>query len=114
MVGPSLKRRAVDHLISAYGLSERKACRLLGLPRSTHRYRPRGRSDEQPLVDRIAELAAQHPGHGYRRIGLLLRQEGWRVNFKRVYRLWRLHGLSRRRATRKTASAAEASIPPAD
>jgi putative transposase len=98
MVGPSAKRRAVDHLISDYGFSERKACRLLGLPRSTHRYKPRRRNDEQALLDRMTEIARQHPNHGYRRVCRLLREQGWLVNPKRVYRLWRLHDLGQSRS----------------
>jgi putative transposase len=99
MVGPSARRRAVDHLKTAYGLSERKACRILGVPRSTHRYQPRRRGDEALLIERIAELAQQNPTYGYRRICRMLREQGWRVNPKRVYRLWHLHALARRRSS---------------
>jgi putative transposase len=62
-------------------------------PRSTQRYCPRPRADEEPLTRRIVELATEYGRYGYRRITALLRQEGWRVNHKRVERIWRREGL---------------------
>ena len=65
-------------------------CRALNQPRSTHRYRVKRPSDEeQRLVKRMHQLVRQHPRYGYRFIWACLRQEGWRVNRKRIYRLWR-------------------------
>ena len=84
-----------------YGLSERRACRLVGIGRSTLRYRPRVRADEQPLRQRLHELAAVRPRFGYRRLHVLLRREGVIVNHKRVERLYREEGLAVRRRTRK-------------
>ena len=75
------------------GVSERRACRVLGHARSTHRHRARGPDDEPRLVERIIALATQYGRDGYRRITGLLRGEGWRVNRKRVERLWRREGL---------------------
>ena len=75
------------------GSSERRACKVLGQPRSTQRYRPRVADDEERLVKRLVELATQYGRYGYRRITALLRREGWRVNHKRVERLWRREGL---------------------
>jgi transposase InsO family protein len=65
----------------------------LGQARSTQRHRPRVREDETRLVARIVELARQYGRYGYRRITALLRQDGWRVNAKRVERIWRQEGL---------------------
>jgi transposase InsO family protein len=75
------------------GVSERKACRALRQPRSTQRYSPKSANDEEPLTRRIIELATEYGRYGYRRITALLREEGWRVNHKRVERIWRLKGL---------------------
>jgi putative transposase len=57
--------------------------------------------EEQNLVKRMHELVRQHPRYGYRFITAKLRQEGWRVNFKRIYRLWRREGFKVPRKTRK-------------
>ncbi len=75
------------------GVSERRACRVLGQARSTHRQRPRIRDDEPRLASRVVELAREYGRYGYRRITALLRREGWRVNHKRVERMWRHEGL---------------------
>ncbi len=74
-------------------VSERRTCGVLGQPRSTQRYRPQVAGDEGRLVKRLHELARAHPRHGYRMMTAHLRGEGWRVNGKRVYRLWRREGL---------------------
>ncbi len=74
-------------------MSERRACKLVRQPRATHRYRPTERDDEKPLTRRIIELAAAYGRYGYRRITALLCREGWRVNHKRVERIWRREGL---------------------
>ena len=65
----------------------------MGQPRSTQRHEPKVRDDEPPLVKRIIELARRFGRYGYRRITALLRGEGWRVNHKRVERIWRQQGL---------------------
>jgi putative transposase len=79
-------------LIERHRMSERRACRLLGLDRSSCRYRPRPKLDEE-LCARLRELAAQHPRYGYRRLGALLEREGRSVNHKKVERLYRQQGL---------------------
>ncbi len=97
-----------------YGLSERRACRLIGIGRSTLRYRSRPRSEEEPLRRRLCELAAERPRFGYRRLHVLLRREGWPVNHKRVYRLYREEGLGIRvRRRRKRVSGPRVLPPPA-
>lgn len=62
-------------------------------PRSSQRYQGRPAGDEARLVARIRELVRRHPRYGYRMITAKLRQEGWSVNAKRVYRMWRREGL---------------------
>ena len=66
---------------------------MLGQARSTQRHEPRVREDEPRLVARIVELARAYGRYGYRRVTALLRREGWRVNAKRVERIWRQEGL---------------------
>ncbi len=75
------------------GVSQRRACQVVGQPRSTQRYEPGEPDDEKPLVKRMRELAAEHPRYGYRRVWALLRREKFAVNRKRVHRLWRREGL---------------------
>jgi putative transposase len=67
-----------------YGLSERRACRLVEIGRSTLRYRPRGGVDTGLLRQRLRELAAERPRFGYRRLHVLLQREGVIVNHKRI------------------------------
>ena len=76
-----------------FAVSERRACRAVGQGRSSQRYRERGCGLRVRLVKRLHELAARHPRFGYRRMTALLRAGGWRVNKKRIQRLWRLEGL---------------------
>jgi putative transposase len=65
----------------------------LGQPRSTQRYQAHGPQDEEPLTERIVELALQYGSYGYRQVTGLLHGEGWCVNHKRVERIWRQEGL---------------------
>jgi putative transposase len=74
-------------------ISERRACRALGQHRSTQRKAPRGQEDEEQLTADLIELARQYGRYGYRKIAALLRDAGWRVNDKRVERIWRREGL---------------------
>jgi len=74
-------------------VSERRACRVLGQPRSTQRHVRSIPDDEPRLVKRIIELACEFGRYGYRRITAMLRRAGWRVNHKRVQRIWRAEGL---------------------
>jgi transposase InsO family protein len=74
-------------------VSERRACLAVEQHRSTQRYRAIERDDEKKLVAAMHELARQHPRYGHRRICALLQRAGWRVNKKRVQRLWRQEGL---------------------
>ena len=105
-------RGEVQHVIERCSMSVRRACRLLGVDRSSYRYRPRPKDDEE-LCERLRALAARHPRYGYRRLGALLRREGHRVNHKKVERLYRQQGLAvrrrkRKRLTRSTRAAAQA------
>ena len=92
-MSPARRRQTVHHVRDRLGVSERRACQVLGQPRSTQRHQPKERDDERRLVKRIIELACRFGRYGYRRITALLRREGWRVNHKRVQRIWRQEGL---------------------
>ncbi len=83
----------MDHVRRKLGLSERRICSVLEQPRSTQRYVPIFSDDEKRLTERIVQLASQYGRYGYRRITAMLRWEGWRVNHKRVERIWRQEGL---------------------
>ena len=83
----------MEHAQRKLGVSERQACRALGQPRSTQRYRGSPRTDERKLVDRMTELALQYGRYGYRKIARFLRDEGFAASPKRVERLWRREGL---------------------
>jgi putative transposase len=90
-------------LMTKRGLSGRRACELLRVSRRWLHYRGKGKRGDDPLLPRLRELAARRPRYGYRRLHLLLRREGRRVNVKRVRRLCVLHGLklSRRRRRKR-------------
>jgi transposase InsO family protein len=113
VVSAAQRRQAVRHLRDTFGVSERRACRVLGQPRSTQRQVPKASEEEGRLVARMLELVGRHPRYGYRRIWALLRREGWRVNRKRVYRLWKAQGLKvpkKQRKKRRLGSSANSCV----
>lgn len=83
----------MTHVRAELGQSERRVCRVLGQARSTQRYAAVPREGDEALVRRMHELVRLHPRRGYRMIWGMLRLDGWRVNVKRVYRLWKREGL---------------------
>jgi putative transposase len=74
-------------------VSERRACQVLEQVRTTQRLKPRISDEEEQLVSQIVEMATKYGRYGYRRITALLKQENWKVNHKRVERIWRKEGL---------------------
>ncbi|WP_439620782.1 IS3 family transposase [Hyphomonas sp.] len=93
VLSPSRRRAVVDHVVEELGVSERRACRVIGQHRSTQRKQPIQRDDEDALTSTIIRLAERFGRYGYRRITALLRNDGWHVKEKRVYRIWRREGL---------------------
>jgi len=93
----------VRYLAKQGRCSQRRACAVVRIPRSLVRYIARRRKDEAKLVRKIHKLAIRHSRYGYRRITVLLRREGWRINRKRVHRIWKSEGLGlpRRRPKRR-------------
>ena len=88
MVTPAAKRQAVAHACAVHGVSERRACKVLGVDRSSVRYRGRRGYDAVVRLC-IRGLAAQRRRFGYRRLHLLLTREGHHMNQKRFRRLYR-------------------------
>lgn len=100
-------------LETGFRISERRACEVLQFSRASLRYRSTAR-DQTALRIRLRDLAAARIRYGYRRLHVLLRREGWRVNHKRVYRLYRLEGLGLRlKLRRKRVSSVRVVPPPA-
>jgi putative transposase len=95
----------VAHIVEKFQMSERRACELLDVDRSSYRYRPRPDRNTE-LRKRLVELAGERPRFGYRRLWLLLNHERGRINCKRVQRLYREAGLKVRRRSRKRFKAA--------
>ena len=88
-----------------HGLSERKACQLASYSRSSYRRRSLRAEADEPLRERLLELASQRPRFGYRRLHVLLRREGWQVNHKKILRLCREEHLLVRTRRRRTTAA---------
>jgi putative transposase len=111
-LSPGLKRQVVRELRQA-GLPLRVALALVQLARATYYRRRRGRWDTEELKERIRELALRQASFGYWRITAVLRRQGWRVNPKRVYRLYRQMDLQRptRRKGRRRAKRPVAFMP---
>lgn len=103
MVKPAARRREAAYLIERYGVSARRCSRLLGVWRSTLRYRS-SRADDAPLRKQLRTLAEQLPRYGYWRLYRKLRRAGLKINHKRVYRLYREEGLMVRKRARKKLS----------
>jgi putative transposase len=109
MVTPALGREMTNHLTSHYPVSQRRACRVVGIDRATVRYQPQRKAEIVQLAatieKRLVALAAIRPRFGYRRLSVLLRREGYLVNHKRVYRLYQQSHLALRRKGRKCLAA---------
>ena len=111
MVTPAARRDAVAHAVETHGMSERRACAILGADRSSVRYRSI-RPDDAALRARLRELADQRRRFGYRRLHVLLRLEGHALNRKKTQRLYREEGLAvRRRKSRRRIAVARTPIP---
>ena len=103
MVTPAARREAVVHLRQVFEVSQRRACRAIGIDRSSVRYRSH-RPDDALIRARLRELAAARRRFGYRRLHILLRREGTTMNHKKFRRLYAEERLQvRRRGGRKRA-----------
>jgi putative transposase len=103
MLTPGAKREAVARARQHHGVSERRACALVGVRRRVIRYEPT-RPDDGALRQRLRKLAAERRRFGYRRLGYLLAQEGMTPHHKKLRRIYREEGLRvRRHGGRKRA-----------
>lgn len=103
MVTPAAKRKAVVHLCDQHGVSQRRACDVLGVDRSSVRYRSI-RPDDADLRKAVKDVAAERRRFGYRRIHIMLERQGIYMNQKKLRRLYREEGLQvRKRGGRKRA-----------
>lgn len=105
MVTPAVCRQAVGLVQAEFKVSQRFACRALGVCRATMRYRS-VRPAPTALLEKLKALASQRPRWGYRQLHRLLRRSGEKVNHKRVFRLYRAEGLMVRTKRRKRMAAA--------
>jgi putative transposase len=110
-VKPAQKRAVAHYFRAGFRVSERRACGLASVARSSYRYRSVA-ADQTALRLRLRDLAATRVRYGYRRLHVLLRREGWRVNHKRVYRLYREEGLGIRVKRRKKLASVPRVLPP--
>ena len=106
MVTPAARRAAIEHFRDGYGLSERRACDLARFSRSSFRRRSLRQAGDERLRRRLLELARERPRFGYRRLHIMLQREGWQINHKRVYRVYRELNLAVRCKKRKQVAAA--------
>jgi putative transposase len=113
VVEPAAKKAAAEYLKREHAFSERRACRLLRLNRGTKRYNSL-RTDDPKLIERLKELAAYRRRFGYRRLHTLLKREGYRLNQKKLRRIYREQKLSiRLRKKSKVRSIVRVPIKPA-
>jgi len=80
-------------LIEKFEASERRACKVIGLHRQTHRYEPIEDKINKEITPKVIHYASEYGRYGYKRVTALIRSEGYKVNHKRIYRIWRQEGL---------------------
>ncbi|MCD6047031.1 MAG: integrase [Gammaproteobacteria bacterium] len=100
MVKPASKKQVVNYLLTTFKLSERVACKLVGLSRTAYRYQSKNASDDE-VRTRLKSLAVQFPRYGYLLLHGLLKHEGFVQNKKKTYRLYKEENLQVRTSKRK-------------
>ena len=114
MVTPAAKREAAAHLCNVHGVSQRRACRAIGVDRALVRYQSR-RPDDKAVRTRLRELAAVRRRFGWRRLQVLLSREGVHMNHKKLRRLYTEERLQvRRRIGRKRTAVTRVPLLPAE
>jgi putative transposase len=105
MVSPLARRDQVAYACGR-GLSQRRACGLIGMSRTTLHYELRLPVKDAPVIEAMKSLSAQYPRYGYRRIRIFLRRQGLELSCSRTHRIWRQAGLllPKRRPRRRIAS----------
>lgn len=114
MVSAPVRREQVEYA-RARGVSQRRACKLLKVARSSLRYQSRLAAKDAPVRARMRELASQYPRYGYRRIRVFLGRDGHQLGVHRAHRLWRDSGLQvpRKRPRRRVAARRPRPLPAA-
>jgi putative transposase len=104
---PAQRKQLVGHLIDRYRISIQRACRVCLQSRAGWYQRPKGKPLDEALRARMREIAITRVRFGFWRIYVLLRLEGWKVDHKRIYRLYKAEGLNLRtkRPRRRKAAA---------
>jgi putative transposase len=101
LLTPALKREWAEKVQSQFEMSERRACRLVEVQRFTKRYEPRLNLENEEITGKLKDLAGQWKRFGYRRLYILLRRQGRKINHKRVFRLYSAAGLGIGRKRKK-------------
>lgn len=96
-----MKRIVAEEIQESYRISERRACKLVGIGQSSKRYTPVRSVENEAITQRLIELAARWKRFGYRRLHVQLLREGVQINHKRTYRLYQKAGLSLPKRTKK-------------
>ncbi|WP_366636859.1 IS3 family transposase [Aquisalimonas sp.] len=99
----------MQHVQKRHGLSQRRACTILGQHRSTQRYLPTRPEQDAALVAELRRLSRRHKAWGYKMAYKHLRRKGWKINRKRVERVWREAGLTARHVKRRSGKKASGS-----
>jgi putative transposase len=112
MVSAQARRQQVTYA-RGRGRSERRACALMSVARSTVKYEPRLAARDAPLISQMQELAGQYPRYGYRRIQVFMARLGYKMSADRTHRLWRLAGLQvpRKRPRKRVAHSRPRPLP---
>ncbi len=103
-IQPARKKEIACELQQELNLSERRVCRLLDINRTFKRYRSTKREEDNRIIERLSELATRWRRFGYKRLHILLRREGFHINHKKTYRLYKEAGLSIRKRKKKCPS----------
>lgn len=112
MVSAQVRRRQVA-FVCERGVSQRRACALMSVSRSTLRYESTLVKRDAPVVAAMHEISAQYPRYGYRRIQVFLSRRGYEMSADRTHRIWRQHGLQvpRKRPRRRVAASRPRPLP---
>ena len=94
-LGPATKRQLTQELVHEKSVPVSRACKLMSLPRSQFYYR--SKKDDKDVIEALQELAFKHPSYGFRKLFAYLRRSGKAWNHKRVYRVYKLLKLNRKR-----------------
>lgn len=100
-IQPARKKEIATELQNELGLSERHVCRLLNINRTFKRYKSVKPEQDEIIMKRLGELAARWKRFGYKRLHILLRREGFTINHKRTYRIYKEAGLGLRKRKKK-------------